>query len=144
MENNLSEDIGKKLQVIITLGIFLIVVIERFFNKFQPEKAQEVSFGWIVLVALYIFSYGLYYRVKKKIADKDRFMIYANKWLTWNFLILSYIILHTGITEFLDRLPDLGILLVSSVFYLCLFFIAITPVLLIILFLIRKPFPKDV
>ena len=61
MVDEFIESIGKKLEVSITITIFLTIILKAYFEITKNiESANRIFMAYSVFVGFYIISYGLY------------------------------------------------------------------------------------
>ena len=93
------EDIRNKLQINITVAIFLVVVIKAFLEKFQNPNATAVSFAFSVVAGAYMMIYGIFYLARYQLEKHKKIKTYINFLLTANFFIAGLIIIYLTNTE---------------------------------------------
>jgi len=94
------EDIRNKIQINITVAIFLVVVIKAFFEKFQNPNAAAVSFAFSVVAGAYMMIYGVFYLARYQLEKHKKTKMWINILLTSNFFFVGLIIIYltnTGI-----------------------------------------------
>lgn len=140
--NEFRDDIGKKIEVSITVMIFLTVVIKAFLELSHPsEEVNRVFIASSVLVGFYIISYGMYHWLKDKIVGTRRSEKIMDFCLNLNFILIGVvsIIILLGVSK---PLPIYMNLIVLCMFFLSFIFVFVFPLILVLIFWIDLMFSE--
>ncbi len=103
---DLVQEIGKKLQITVTIIIFLILVIKTFFEKYLPGNQAEIHLAFSGLVALYILCLGAFWSTKKEHIATHKNLHIINLLLNINLFLTGFVIILFGSIEELNKLPE--------------------------------------
>lgn len=92
MVKDIIEEIGKKIEVSITIMIFLTVVFKAYFEiNSNADAANTIFVAFSVFVAFYIISYGLYSWFKESMDSTRRIEKWMNFFLNLNFIFVGIV-----------------------------------------------------
>jgi hypothetical protein len=132
--------IKSKIEVNITIMIFLLVAIKEFLLVHQPELAGKVFVAFSIIVAIHIFNYGLYYLFRRNLFNNFITNL-INYLLTINFFFISgeivYIMMSMS-SKFSSHLSEI----IHKLLGYCLSIIILIPIIILILFVIFVPYQK--
>ncbi|MFH1972472.1 MAG: hypothetical protein ABIJ18_03285 [archaeon] len=130
----LSKEIGRKIEITITLAIFLIVVIKAFLDQFAPNNANIISLKFSMVVGVYIGIYFIYHLVKNKIPSINKSMIWANRLLTINFLVIMLLVFYIPSMDSIEKIPAIILFLLPYFFVVLLWSSILIPTIVFFIF----------